>query len=73
MSTITLSQKQIQKSGGVVVLPIEEYRRLSERAIPEYCLTGKKAKALDKLVKDGLRDYGLGRCRKIKSLADLDD
>lgn len=72
MSTITLSKKQIQKSKGVVVLPIEEYRRLSERAVPEYYLTGKKAKALDKLVKEGLRDYELGKCRSIKSLADLD-
>lgn len=72
MSTITLSKKQIQKSGGIVVLPIDEYRRLSLRAVPEYYLTGKKAKALDKLVKEGLRDYELGKCRKIKSLADLD-
>lgn len=72
MSTITLSKKQIQKSKGVVVLPIEEYRRLSLRAVPEYYLTGKKAKALDKLVSEGLRDYESGKCRKIKSLAELE-
>lgn len=90
MSTVTLSKKQIQKNGGVVVLPIEEYRRLSLRALPEYYLTGKKARNLDKLVENGLREYHagktmkassvrealqgyeLGKCRKIKSLADLD-
>lgn len=70
MSTITLSKKQIQKSKGVVVLPIEEYRRLSERAVPEYYLTGKKAKALDTLVKEGLRDYHAGKTIKAPSLRD---
>ena len=72
MSTITLSKKQIQKSKGVVVLPIEEYKRLAERAVPEYYLTGKAARDLDKLVEEGLRDYESGKCRSIKSLADLD-
>lgn len=90
MSTITLSKKQIQKHKGIVVLPIEEYRRLSERAVPEYYLTGKAARDLDKLVETGLReyhagktlkassvrealqDYELGKCRSIKSIADLD-
>ena len=72
MSTITLSKKQIQKSKGVVVLPIEEYKRLAKRAVPEYYLTGKAARDLDKLVEEGLRDYESGKCRSIKSLADLD-
>ena len=72
MSTISLSKKQIQKSKGVVVLPIEEYRKLAERAVPEYYLTGKAARDLDKLVEGGLRDYKSGKCRNIKSLADLD-
>ncbi len=71
MSTISLSKKQIQKSGGVVVLPIEEYRRLSERAVPEYYLTGKAARDLDKLVKEGLRDYESGKGRNIQSLSDV--
>lgn len=70
MSTITLSKKQIQKSKGVVVLPIEEYRRLSERAVPEYYLTGKQAKALDKLVEEGLQDYYAGKTIKASSLRD---
>ena len=68
MSTITLSKKQIQRSKGVVVLPIKEYRKLSERAVPEYYLTGKAARNLDKLVKTGLRDYHAGKTTKASSL-----
>ena len=71
MSSITLSRNKVMREKGVVVLPIEEYRRLSERAVPEYYLSGKAAERLDKLVEKGLRDYAAGKCRKIKSLADL--
>lgn len=70
MSTITLSKKQIQKNKGVVVLPIEEYRRLSMRAVPEYYLTGRQARDLDKLVEEGLRDYEAGKTIKAPSLRD---
>lgn len=56
---------------GVVVLPLEEYERLTERAVPEYYLNGKAAGDLDKLVEKGLRDYAAGKCKKISSLADL--
>lgn len=57
---------------GVVVLPLAEYERLSERVVPEYYLTGKAARDLDKLVEEGLREHQAGKCRTIKSLADLD-
>lgn len=57
---------------GMVVLPLAEYERLAERAVPEYYLTGKAARDLDKLVDEGLREYQAGKCRAIKSLADLD-
>lgn len=57
---------------GVVILPLAEYQRLQERAIPEYFLTGKAARDLDKLVEEGLREYKAGKCRKLNSLADLD-
>ena len=70
MPNITLSKKQVEKSKGVVVLPIEEYRKLSERAVPEYYLTGKAAKDLDKLVETGLRDYHAGKTIKAPSLRD---
>ena len=57
---------------GVVLLPINEYQKLASRAVPEYYLTGEAAKNLDKLVKDGLKEYKEGKCEKINSLADLD-
>ena len=71
MNTITISKRQVAK-GGVVVLPIKEYERLKEQAIPTYYLTGKKALALDKLVAQGLKDYKAGKCKTLNSLADLD-
>ena len=68
MSVISISKKKIQKEGGVVVLPIEEYRKLSLRAVPEYYLSGKQAKALDKLVKDGLKEYRAGKTTHASSM-----
>jgi hypothetical protein len=72
MNTITISKSRIAKDEGVVILPIKEYIKLAERAVPTYYLTGKEAKDLDKLVTEGLRDYKTGKCKKLKSLADLD-
>ena len=72
MNTVTISKRKIKKEGGVVVLPIEEYKRLTEQAVPTYYLTGKSATNLDKLVTRGVRDYEAGKCKRIKSLADLD-
>jgi hypothetical protein len=69
---IIISEKEIQKKGGIVILSLREYRKLCERAVPTYYLKGKEAEELDKLVKEGLRDYRKGRCKTIKSLADLD-
>jgi len=71
-NSITISRKTVQKKGGIVILPLREYRKLCERAVPTYYLKGKEAEELDKLVKEGLRDHNLGKTRKIKSLADLD-
>ena len=56
----------------VVILPLREYQKLCQKAMPTYYLKGKRAKDLDKLVKEGLRDYRKGKCKSIKSLADLD-
>jgi len=69
---VTIPREVIRKNGGVVVLPLKQYKDLQERAVPEYQLYGKEADGLDKLVEEGLRDYEARRCRKIKSLADLD-
>jgi len=69
---IIISKEEIQKKGGVVILSLREYRKLCERAVPIYYLKGKEAEELDKLVEEGLREYRKGRCKTIKSLADLD-
>ena len=45
--------------GGVVVLPIKEYERLKEQAIPTYISQERKL-SLDKLVAQGLKDYKAG-------------
>ncbi|TSD02317.1 MAG: hypothetical protein Athens071424_130 [Parcubacteria group bacterium Athens0714_24] len=72
MATITISKEKILKQKGVVVLPLKEYQMLCERAVPVYCLSGKEAEEVDKLAKRGLKEYRAGKCRTIKSLADLD-
>jgi len=69
---ITISKETIQQKGGIVILPLKEYQKLYKRAVPTYYLKGKEAKELDKLVEEGLREYGKGKCREIRSLADLD-
>lgn len=66
--TITLSKKAVQKSGGVVILTLKEYRELQERAVPTYQLYGKEAEELDKVVEEGLRDYEEGRTISASSM-----
>ncbi len=68
MATIAVPKAKIEKEKGVVILPIKEYQELLERAVPEYYLTGKAAKDLDKLVEEGLRDYKAGRTKSFFSL-----
>jgi hypothetical protein len=67
-NAITVPRKAVEKNGGVVVLSLKEYRRLCERAIPEYYLTGKAARDLDKLVREGLREYERGETILASSL-----
>jgi len=71
-NSITISREAVQKKDGVVILPLRVYQKLCERAVPTYYLKGKEAKELDKLVEEGLREYRKGKCKSIKSLADLD-
>ena len=71
-NSIVISRKEIKKQGGIVILPLEEYRELCERAVPTYYLEGKEAEDLDKLVEEGLKDYREGKCSEIKSLSELD-
>jgi hypothetical protein len=71
-NSITISKKTIQRQGGFVILPLRKYEELlREKAIPTYYLKGKEAEELDKLVEEGLEDYRKGKCKTIKSLADL--
>ena len=70
---ISLKRKLLtKKTGGFVVLPLKEYERLREQAIPIFQLHGKQAKQIDKLVETGLKEYREGKCKKLKSLSDLD-
>ena len=71
-NSIIISRKTVQRKAGIVILSLQEYRKLCEKAVPTYYLKGKGAEELDKLVKEGLRDHNLRKTRKIKSLADLD-
>ncbi len=69
-NSIVISRKAIKE--GIVILPLKEYQKLYEKAVPTYYLKGREAAELDKLVEEGLREYRKGRCKEIKSLADLD-
>ncbi len=68
MNTITISKNKITKDRGVVILPIEEYRKLTEQAAPTYYLTGKLARDLGTLVEQGLKEHWDGKTVKAKSL-----
>ncbi|MEA3464286.1 MAG: hypothetical protein U9R14_04430 [Patescibacteria group bacterium] len=70
-NSITITKQAVQKTGGFVILTLKEYKKLQEQAIPTYYLRGKEAKELDKLVKEGEKEYREGKCKTIKSLADL--
>lgn len=69
---ITISRKTVRREGGVVILNLKEYEKLRESAVPTYYLAGKEAEALDRLVREGRREYEAGKTKKIKSLSDLD-
>jgi hypothetical protein len=70
MSTLTITRSKIKKEGGVVMLSLEEYRRLAEQAVPTYYLKGKAADKLDKLVEEGLKEYREGKTISARSLGE---
>ena len=70
--SVTISRKEVEKKGGVVILGLREYQKLCEQAAPTYYLTGKEAEELDELVREGMREYRAGKTTKIKSLSELD-
>lgn len=65
---ITISKRNIRRQGGFVILPLREYEELREKAIPTYCMEGKEAEELDKLVEEGLKDYRDGKTIKASSM-----
>jgi len=62
----------VKIEGGLVILPVREYQRLLENSVPSAYLKGRRAKALDRLVTEGLKEHLRGRTKKINSLAELD-
>ena len=68
MTAITIGKEEIMRKMGVVVLPVKEYERLLAKQVPEYFLTGKAARDLDKLVEEGLRDYATGKTTTASSI-----
>jgi len=69
-NSITIPREKVSASGGMVILPLKEYQRLCERAVPTYYLKGKAAEKLDKLVGEGLREYRQGKTIEADSLKD---
>lgn len=49
-------------------MPVEEYEKLRENAIPTYYLQGREAEELDKLVERGLRDHKAGKTIRARSI-----
>jgi len=70
--SINIPIDTVQKIGGMVILSLREYKKLCEKVTPMYQLKGKEASEVDNLVRDGQREYKAGKCKTIKSLADLD-
>jgi hypothetical protein len=68
-TTIQVSDRALRK--GVVLLDIDEYRKLQAQSVPTVYLTGKKALEADRLVEEGLREYREGKMTKLNSLKDL--
>lgn len=68
MNTITIQKEKIEKEGGLVILPIEEYEKLKENTVPTYYLQGKEAQNLDKLVENGLKEYHAGKSIRAQSI-----
>ena len=72
-----VSKEEVQKKGGVVVLSLEEYRKLFEQArlaarqaVPTYQLYGKEAEELDELVREGMREYEAGETVEASSITE---
>jgi len=63
---ISIPQKALKK--GVVLLDLEEYKKMQTRGIPTFYLEGKESEELDKLVEEGLKEYERGETVDAPSL-----
>jgi|AntAceMinimDraft_16_1070373.scaffolds.fasta_scaffold04937_5 hypothetical protein len=63
---VKIPQKALKK--GVVLLDLEEYKKMQTREIPTFNLEGKEAEELDKLVDEGLKEYERGETIEASSL-----
>lgn len=68
MATITLNVTKSALEEGLVVLGLKKYKKMEEKAVPTYYLTGRRAEKLDRLVEEGLKDHRAGRTIKASSL-----
>lgn len=68
--SITISRKEVEKKGGVVILDLKEYQKLCEQAVPTYQLYGKEAAELDELVREGMREYEAGETVEASSITE---
>ena len=69
MNAITIPKNLIKtKSEDLVVISRKEYEGMKALMLPTFCMEGKEADKLDKLVKAGLREYERGEMIKATSL-----
>lgn len=68
--SITISRKEVEKEGGVVILGLKEYEKLREQAVSTYQLYGKEAEELDELVLEGMREYEAGETVEASSITE---
>jgi len=67
-NSITILKETVRKKGGIVILPLPEYKKLCEKLVPTYYLKGKEAEELDRLVEEGLREYKESKTIKASSI-----
>jgi hypothetical protein len=63
---VKIPQKALKK--GVVLLDLEEYKKMRIREIPTFYLEGKEAEELDKLIEEGLKEHERGETIEAPSL-----
>jgi len=65
---VKIPQESLKK--GVVILGIEEYRKMRKAAIPTCYLAGRAAKDIDELVEYGLEEHEKGKTIKASSMGE---